>query len=168
MIEIYVDADGCPVKNEVFRVAQRYGLRVYVVANSRLRIPQEPLFELIVVNGHADAADDWIVDHVKEHDIAVSSDIPLVARCLEKGARPLDPKGRVFTKQSIGNALAQRDLMAYIRDMGEITGGPAPFEKRDRSQFLRYLDELIQASLKATRESRAPMAKITRIPNKFP
>ncbi len=156
MIKIYVDADGCPVKNEIYRVAQRYGLKVYVVANSRLRIPQEPLFELIVVNSGFDAADDWIVEHVKEHDIAVSADIPLVARCLEKGARTLDPKGRVFTKESIGNALANRDLMAYIRELGDITGGPAPFEKRDRSRFLQHLDEAIQASFKATRPTPIP------------
>ncbi|MEW6347921.1 MAG: YaiI/YqxD family protein [Thermodesulfobacteriota bacterium] len=156
MIRIYVDADGCPVKNEVFRVAQRYGIKVYVVANSRLKIPQEPLLELIVVNDGLDAADDWIVEHVKEHDIAVSGDIPLAARCLEKGARTLDPKGRVFTKESIGNALANRELMAYIRELGDITGGPAPFQKRDRSRFLQHLDELIHASFKALRQPPIP------------
>lgn len=151
MIKIYVDADGCPVKNEVFRVAQRYGLRVYVVSNSSLRIPQEELFELVIVKEQFDAADDWIVEHVNENDIAVTSDIPFAARCLEKGARTLDPKGRVFTESSIGEALANRELMAYLRDMGNITGGPAPFEKRDRSRFLQRLDDVIQAALKATR-----------------
>jgi len=151
LIKIYVDADGCPVKNEVFRVAQRYGLRVYVVANSRLRIPQEPLFELVIVNEGFDAADDWIVEHVDENDVAVSADIPLAARCLEKGARILDPKGRIFTEDSIGSALASRDLMAYLRELGNITGGPAPFEKRDRSRFLRHLDDVIQAALRAKR-----------------
>jgi len=151
LIKIYVDADGCPVKNEVFRVAHRYGLRVYVVSNSRLRIPQEALFELVIVNERFDAADDWIVEHVNENDVAVSGDIPLAARCLEKGARILDPRGRVFTEDSIGAALANRDLMAYLREMGNITRGPAPFEKGDRSRFLRHLDDVIQAALKAKR-----------------
>ncbi|MDQ7785041.1 MAG: YaiI/YqxD family protein [Desulfomonilaceae bacterium] len=151
MVEIYVDADGCPVKNEVFRVARRYGLKVYVVSNSRLRLPQEPLIELVIVNEGFDAADDWIVEHVDENDVAVSADIPLAARCLEKGARILDPKGRIFTEDSIGSALATRDLMAHLRDMGDITKGPAPFEKRDRSRFLRHLDDVIQAALRAKR-----------------
>jgi uncharacterized protein len=151
LTEIYIDADGCPVKNEIFRVARRYGLRVHVVANSRMRIPEEELFELVIVKEHFDAADDWIVEHLNENDIAVSSDIPLAARCLEKGARILDPKGRVFTEESIGNALADRELMAYLRDAGNITGGPAPFQKRDRSRFLQYLDNLVQAALRATR-----------------
>lgn len=149
MIRIYVDADGCPVKNEIFRVALRYRLEVFVVANSRMRIPQETLFELVIVNDHFDAADDWIVEHVRENDIVVSSDIPLAARCLEKGARMLDPKGRVFTEESIGSALANRELMAHLRELGNITGGPAPFEKRDRSRFLERLDYVIQAALKA-------------------
>jgi len=116
-----------------------------------MTIPQEELFELVLVSEEFDAADDWIVEHVREDDIAVSADIPLAARCLEKGARMLDPKGRVFTQESIGSALANRDLMAYLRDMGNITGGPAPFEKRDRSRFLQHLDGVIQAALKATR-----------------
>jgi uncharacterized protein len=149
LVEIYVDADACPVKNEVFRVAYRYGLKVYVVSNSKLRIPEEDLFELVLVREHFDAADDWIVEHVRENDVAVSADIPLAARCLEKGARTLDPKGRVFTEDSIGAALASRELMAYLREIGTMTGGPAPFDKRDRSRFLMHLDELIQAALRA-------------------
>lgn len=153
MIKIYVDADGCPVKNEVFRVAFRYGLKVFVVSNSIMRIPQEQLFELVIVKEQFDAADDWIVEHICENDIAVSADIPLAARCLEKGARMLGPKGRVFTQESIGSALANRELTAYLRELGNITGGPAPFEKRDRSRFLQQLDGAIQASLKATRET---------------
>ena len=149
MIRIYVDADGCPVKNEVFRVALRYSLKVYVVSNSRMRIPPESLFELIIVNGNVDAADDWIVEHIQEHDIAVSADIPLAARCLEKGARVLDPKGRVFTEESIGGALANREFSAYLRDIGNITGGPAPFQKQDRSRFLQQFDNVIQAAFRA-------------------
>ncbi|MFH0823690.1 MAG: YaiI/YqxD family protein [Pseudomonadota bacterium] len=151
MIRIFIDADGCPVKNEVFRVALRYSLEAYVVSNSRLRIPQDGLFELVIVDEVTDAADDWIVDHVKEDDIVVSADIPLAARCLDKGARVLDPKGRVFTEESIGSALANRELSAYLRDMGNITGGPAPFEKRDRSRFLQQMDNLIQAAFRAER-----------------
>ncbi|HTY21946.1 MAG TPA: YaiI/YqxD family protein [Desulfomonilaceae bacterium] len=153
MIEIYVDADGCPVKEEVYRVARRYGLKVYVVSNSTIRIPQEELFELVIVKDQFDAADDWIVEHVRENDIAVSADIPLAARCLEKGARVLDPKGRVFTKESIGGVLANRDLMAHLRDLGNFTGGPGPFAKRDRSRFLQNLDGVIQASLKTMRQA---------------
>ena len=151
LIRIFVDADGCPVKTEVFRVALRYSLKVYVVANSRMRIPPDSLFELIIVQKDAEAADDWIVEHVTEDDIAVSADILLAARCLEKGARMLDPKGRVFTEESIGGALANRDFTAYLRDMGTMTGGPAPFEKRDRSRFLQQMDNLIQAAIRARR-----------------
>ena len=145
---IYVDADGCPVKNEVYRVAKRYGLKVYLVSNSRMRIPQEELFELVIVDEQFNAADDWIVEQVRDNDIVVSADIPLAARCLEKGARVIDPKGRVFTKESIGDALANRELMAYLRDMGNMTGGPAPFEKKDRSRFLQRLDDIIQAAVR--------------------
>ncbi len=151
MIKIYVDADGCPVKDEVYRVARRYGLKVYVVSNSPIRIPQEEFFELVIVKGQFDAADDWIVEHVRENDIAVSADIPLAARCLAKGARVLDPKGRIFTQESIGGVLANRDLMAHLRDLGNFTGGPGPFAKRDRSRFLQSLDNIVQASLKAMR-----------------
>jgi uncharacterized protein len=153
LIKIYVDADGCPVKDEVYRVAHRYGLKVYLVSNSPMRIPQEELFELVIVKGQFDAADDWIVEHVGENDIAVSADIPLAARCIAKGGRVLDPKGRVFTQESIGGVLANRDLMAHLRDLGNYTGGPGPFSKRDRSGFLQSLDGLIQASLKAMRQA---------------
>ena len=146
---IYIDADGCPVKNEVYRVAKRFGLKVYLVSNSRMGIPQGELFELVIVNEGFNAADDWIVEQVRDNDIVVSSDIPFAARCLEKGARVIDPKGRVFSKETIGDALANRELMAYLRDMGDVTGGPAPFEKRDRSRFLQGLDEVIQAAVRA-------------------
>jgi len=148
LINIYVDADATPVKNEVLRVAKRYGLKVYLVSNSVIRIPHDKLVEMILVAGHLDAADDWIVDHIADNDIAVSADIPLVSRCLKKGARVLDPKGRVFTEESIGSALANRDLMTYLRDTGNMTGGAAPYDKRDRSRFLQRLDDLIQAVLR--------------------
>ena len=145
MSHIYVDGDGCPVKQEVYRVAKRYGLKVTLVSNARMRTPQEEWLQLVVVDGRFDAADDWIVEHVREKDIVISGDIPLASRCLEKGARVLAPTGRVFTPDSIGEALANRDLLTYLRDLGTLTGGPAPFEKRDRSLFLQRLDDTIQA-----------------------
>lgn len=143
---IFVDADACPVKDEIFRVATRCGLRVVLVANSPLRIPRNPLFELVVVaKGLFDGADDWIVAQISDRDIAVTADVPLAARCLEKGARALDAKGRVYSPDSIGDALASRELMAHLRAMGEMGGGPPPFTARDRSSFLQRLDDLIQA-----------------------
>ena len=151
MIRIYVDADACPVKDEVYRVAKRYGLAVFVVSNGRIRIPDDPLVEMVVVSGHFDAADTWIAERVTENDVAVTSDIPLASLCLGKGARVLDPKGKVFTEESIGDALATRELMAYLRESGSVTGGPAPFEARDRSRFLQKLDALLQAIRNASR-----------------
>lgn len=145
MLDIYIDADGCPVKQEVYGVAMRYGLKVTVVANSRMRMPLEGPIELVVVEGKFDAADDWIVGHVRENDIVVSADIPLAARCLDKGALVLGPSGRVFTKDSIGEALATREILSHLRELGTITGGPAPFDKRARSRFLQRLDQMIQA-----------------------
>jgi len=144
LLEILVDADGCPVKQEVYRVARRYGLKVTVVANSQMFIPDEDWLKLVIVSGRLDAADDWIAEHVAKDDIVVSGDIPLASRCLKKGARVIGPKGRVFTVDSIGDALATRDLMSQLRNTGLITGGPAPFEKRDRSRFLQSLDGVIQ------------------------
>ena len=125
-------------------MAQRYGLHVTVVANSRIRIPCGAWVELVVVKGQFDAADDWIVEHVAANDIVISGDIPLAARCLDKGALVLSPRGDRFTHDSIGEALAGRALQAYLRELGTITGGPAPFENRDRSRFLQRLDETIQ------------------------
>jgi uncharacterized protein YaiI (UPF0178 family) len=145
LINIFVDADGCPVKQEVYRVAKRYGLKVTLVSNSRMGTPREDWLELVVVDGQFNAADDWIVEHVSENDIVITGDIPLASRCLGKGARALAPTGRVFTQEGIGEALASRELLSHLRDLGTITGGPAPFEKRDRSRFLQRLDETIQA-----------------------
>lgn len=145
-IRIFVDADACPVKEEVFRVATRLGLRVCLVANTPVRIPRHPLFESVTVaKGQFDGADDWIVERIGPTDIAVTSDIPLAARCLEKGARALDAKGRVYSPDSIGDALAGRELMAHLRAMGEMGGGPPPFTAKDRSTFLQRLDDLVQA-----------------------
>jgi uncharacterized protein YaiI (UPF0178 family) len=151
MIQIYVDADACPVKEEVFRVAKRHGLSVHVVANSRLSLPRDPLFKAVVVSGRFDAADDWIVEQASASDVVVTADIPLAARCLGKGARVLDPKGRPFTEASIGDALASREISAFLRDMGVAGGGPKPFAPADRSRFLGALENQIQALLKAER-----------------
>jgi uncharacterized protein YaiI (UPF0178 family) len=147
MLHIFVDGDSCPVKDEVYKVAKRYDLQVTVVAASWMRIPKEPWIHLEVVKeeGQLDAADDWIVDQVEVGDIVVSEDIILASRCLEKDARALNPRGRVFTPNSIGEALATRELMADLRESGTITGGPAPFGKTDRSEFLQRLDEIINA-----------------------
>jgi len=151
VIKLYVDADACPVKNEVFRVARRYRLKVYLVSNSPMRIPPDELIELIIVHEGFDAADDWIAKHITDTDIAVTADIPLAARCLKKGARVLDPKGRMYSEDSIGDALATREFTAFLRDMGTITGGPPPFEPRDRSRFLQRLDEIIHAIMRGKR-----------------
>lgn len=155
-IRIFVDADACPVKEETFRVATRCGLKVLAVSNSPLRLPRNPLVEAVVVaKGQFDGADDWIVEQITDRDIAVTADIPLAARCLEKGARALDPKGKVYSPDSIGDALASRELMAHLRAMGEMGGGPPPFTARDRSAFLQRLDDLVQA-LKRSRKRTAP------------
>ena len=147
MLHIYVDADSCPVKDEVYKVAKRYDLNVTLVADSWFRVPTEPWIhlEVVKVTGDLDAADDWIVEEIDSGDIVVSEDIILASRCLEKNARALNPRGRVFTPESIGEALATRELMADLREAGNITGGPAPFGKTDRSRFLRHLDEVVNA-----------------------
>ncbi len=147
MSVIFVDADGCPVKDEVCRVAERHGLEVKLVSNTWMRAPSVAWLELVVVDDGFDAADDWIVEQAAERDIVVTADIPLAARCLKKGARVLGPKGRVFTENSIGNALAGREASAYLREMGVMTGGPAPFTKRDRSRYLQRLEELARLCL---------------------
>jgi hypothetical protein len=145
-IEIFVDADACPVKEEVYRVARRYGLKVYVVANGSIRVPQEPLIELIVVDQGPDIADDWIADRAEAGDIVITADIPLAHRALQKGAEVIGPTGRAFTTSSIGAALAQRGIMEHLRSTGEITGGPKPFAPADRSRFLSELDQAINRS----------------------
>jgi len=149
-IRIFVDADGCAVKEEVYRTARRHGIPVVLVANSRMRVPDEPLIRRVLVSDGLDAADDWIVHHATARSIVVTGDIPLASRCLEKGARVLGPKGRVFTEDSIGDALANRELQSRLRELGIQTGGPAPMGKRDRSRFLHGLDELIQALRRET------------------
>lgn len=146
MLTIYVDADACPVKDEIYRVAQRYSMRVIVVANAALRVPRDPLVELVVRHEPGlNIVDDWIAEQSGPGDIVITSDIPLAARCIAKQARVLDPKGRVFTEHDIGETLAMRDLFDGLRQDGAITGGPAPMTSKDRSKFLAKLDELINA-----------------------
>ncbi len=145
LLDIYVDADACPMKEETYRVAKRYDLKVYLVSNSWMRSPDDDRIELVLVDDGFDAADDWVAEHATEGDIVITADIPLAARCLAKGARVLGSKGREFTEESIGEALARRELLSQLREMGEMTGGPAPLEKRDRSEYLQRLDQVIQA-----------------------
>ena len=144
MLHIYVDADACPVKQEVYRVAHRYHLKVTLVANSWMRVPREPWLSLEVVGDGFDAADDWIVDHAEPHDIVITSDIPLASRCLKKGARVMGSTGKSFREDNIGQAIATRALLSELRDAGEITGGPLPLNVHDRSRCLQELDEVIQ------------------------
>ena len=145
MLHVFVDADACPVKQEVYRVAGRYRLEVTLVTNSWMRVPNESWIALEVVKDGLDAADDWIVEHVQAHDIVVTADIPLASRCLKKGASVVGSTGKPFTEVNIGEAVATRDLLSDLRGAGETTGGPPPLTKRDRSRFLQQLDQVIQS-----------------------
>jgi uncharacterized protein YaiI (UPF0178 family) len=141
---IYVDADACPVKAEIYRVAERYELKVFVVSNSYLNVPRDPRHELVVVSDSFDAADNWIAERVGPDDIVVTADIPLADRSIKAGASVIGNTGLPFTPASIGMAMANRELLSNLRAMGEITGGPKPMAQRDRSRFLSALDEAIQ------------------------
>ncbi|HUB12435.1 MAG TPA: YaiI/YqxD family protein [Acetobacteraceae bacterium] len=148
MTDIYVDGDACPVREEVFRVAERLGLGVFVVSNGSrpIRPSGRQNVRMITVAATPDAADDWIAEHMTARDVCVTADIPLASRCLAKGARALAPSGRVWTGDNIGNALAGRDVSRHLRELGVATGGPAPLSKQDRSQFLSALDTAVQAA----------------------
>jgi uncharacterized protein YaiI (UPF0178 family) len=146
---IYVDADACPVKEEVYRVAARLGLAVVVVANSFIRVPQDPLIERVVVGDGMDAADDWIAERAGPGDVVVTADIPLAARSLKAGAAAIAPNGKSFTEADIGMTLAVRNLMSDLRSAGEITGGQKPFSPRDRSAFLSALDQAVRRAQRA-------------------
>ncbi|MBO6636482.1 MAG: YaiI/YqxD family protein [Roseitalea sp.] len=137
---IVVDADACPVKDEVYRVAERYGVAVTIVANSFIRIPDDPLISRVVVSDGFDAADDWIAERAGDRTLVITADILLAERCLQAGAAVLSPKGTAFTENSIGAAVATRAIMADLRAGGEQVGGPAPFTKADRSRFLQAMD----------------------------
>ncbi len=143
-ISIYIDADACPVKAEVYRVAGRYGLKVFVVSNAYINVPRDPLIERVVVSDGFDAADDWIAERAGPGDIVITSDIPLADRSLKAGAAAIGATGAAFTTSSIGMAMASRELMSTLRAMGEATGGPKPMTARDRSRFLSTLDETVQ------------------------
>lgn len=147
-VEIYIDADACPVKDETIRVAARHGLKTYLVSDGGIRPNPNPLVELVIVAQGADAADDWIAEHIGKSDICVTNDIPLAARCLERGALAIKPNGEAFTENAIGMALANRELMQGLRERGEITGGPRPYSKADRSDFLNGLETTVQAAKK--------------------
>ena len=144
---IAVDADACPVKQEVYRVAKRYDLEVILVAASWIRVPDDGRVRFILVKdeGKLDAADDRIVAEIGPDDVAITEDVHLASRCLDKGARVISPRGRVFSRDSIGEAVAIRDMMTDLREAGVATGGPKPFQKADRSAFLQRLDETVQA-----------------------
>ena len=141
---IYIDADACPVKAEIYRVAERYQLKVFVVSNSYMNVPRNPRIELVVVADSFDAADNWIAERAGPGDIVVTADIPLADRSLKAGAMAIGNTGVPFTPSSIGMAMASRELLSNLRAMGEVTGGPKPMSPRDRSRFLSALDEAIQ------------------------
>jgi uncharacterized protein YaiI (UPF0178 family) len=148
---IFIDADACPVKDEIYKVAARYGLKTYVVSNSWIRVPATPAVEQVVVDAGPDIADDWIAERAQPGDVAVTSDIPLADRVLKAGAAALAPNGRIFTPDMIGSALASRSIGEHLRSMGEVTGGPKAFGPNDRSKFLQALDTVV---VKATRGRR--------------
>ena len=144
-MNIFIDADGCAVKEETYKVAARYAIKVFVVANKYLQVPLDSLLEMKVVSGNFDAADDWIAETAGPGDIVITSDILLAERCVKRKVRTLGPKGAEWTEDNIGSAVAGRELMQNLRHMGENRGGPAPMEKKDRSQFLGKLDQIIQS-----------------------
>jgi len=143
--DIYVDADGCPVKEEVYRASGKYKMTVHVVCNKYMNVPLEERIRLVVVESGLDAADDWIAEHVGAGDIVVTADIPLADRCLKRGARVLDVRGGEFMENSIGNAMAMRELMSHLRETGAASGGPPPLVKKDRSRFISKLHQVIQS-----------------------
>jgi uncharacterized protein YaiI (UPF0178 family) len=153
---IYVDADACPVKDEIYRVASRHGLPVSVVAGNFIRVPQDLLIERIAAGSGMDAADDWIAERAHKGDIVITSDIPLASRCVKSGAEVIAPNGKPFTEQSIGMTLAVRNLMTDLRSSGEVTGGPKSYSPRDRSTFLSTLDQTIRRIQRQRAEQPAP------------
>ena len=142
-IRLFVDADACPVKDEVYKVARRYGLKTFVVANSFMVVPSDPLIERVIVDAGPDVADDWIAERAGPRDIVISADLPLAERCLAARAQVIGPTGRPHTRDTIGSALAGRAIGEHLRSMGEVTRGPAPFQAADRSRFLSSLDEAV-------------------------
>jgi uncharacterized protein len=154
-LRIFIDADACPVKDEVYRVALRHGVPVTVVAGGFIRVPQEPLIERVAAGGGPDAADDRIVERMQAGDIVVTADIPLASRVLKRGGAAIAPNGRAFTDADIGMAVAMRDLMTDLRSAGAATSGPKPFTPHDRSAFLSALDLAIRRSRRDLAERRS-------------
>ena len=148
-MRIFIDADACPVKDEAYKVAARYGLKVFVVSNSFIQIPRSPLIARMIVEAGPDVADDWIAGECQLGDIVVTNDIPLAERVLKAGGAAIAPNGRAFTADSIGAALASRAIAEHIRSTGEMTGGPRPFAAADRSRFLQALDEGVNRARRA-------------------
>jgi uncharacterized protein len=153
---IYVDADACPVKDEIYRVAARHGLPVSVVAGNFIRVPQDPSIDRVAAGSGMDAADDWIAERAGKGDIVITSDIPLASRCVKAGAEVIAPNGKPFTEQSIGMTLAVRNLMTDLRSSGEVTGGPKSYAPRDRSTFLSALDQTIRRIQRQRAQQPAP------------
>jgi uncharacterized protein len=150
LTEIYVDGDACPAREEIYRVAARLSLNVFVVSNGSrpIRPPGTSNVRMVLVGESADAADDWIAEHISAADVCVTSDIPLAARCLKEGARVVSPTGKPWTQANIGNALVGREIARYLRELGTNTRGPAPLTRRDRSRFLSALDTVLQAAMR--------------------
>ena len=150
---LYIDADACPVKEEVYRVARRYGLKTYVVSNGWMQVPREDLIEQVVVDAGPDIADDWIAERAGPGDVVITADIPLADRCLKAGAQALKANGQPFTPDSIGSALAGRMVGEHLRSMGGATSGPPPFSASDRSRFLQALDQAVVRARRAAPQS---------------
>lgn len=148
---VYIDADACPVKDETYKVAQRYGVATVVVSNSFIQIPRSDLITRQIVDAGPDIADDWIVEQVVAGDVVITNDIPLAGRVLERQGHAIAPNGRAYTADSIGAALASRALMEHIRSTGEITGGPPPFANSHRSQFLQTLDQVLSRQIRLSK-----------------
>ena len=146
MIKIYVDADACPVKKEIERIATRHNLITYMVCNGGIRPSRNFLIKLVIVEKSSDAADNWIIDHIGKADICVTNDIPLAEHCLKKGALVITPHGKIFTQDNIGMALATREIMGQLRESGEASSGPPPFSKADRSNFLNLMETTIRSA----------------------
>lgn len=146
MVKIYVDADACPVKSEIERIATRHNLITYMVCNGGIRPSRNTLIKLVVVEKVSDAADNWIVDRIGRADICITNDIPLAQLCLKKGSLVITPSGKTFTEDNIGMALATREIMSSIRELGEVTSGPPPFSKEDRSKFLDRMENVVRSA----------------------
>ncbi|HTC10092.1 MAG TPA: YaiI/YqxD family protein [Acetobacteraceae bacterium] len=160
MTDIYVDADACPVREEVYRVATRLNLTTFIVSNGSrpIRPPGLPNVHMIIVGAGADVADDWIADRITAADVCVTSDIPLASRCLAKGAHALTSTGKRWTQDNIGSALAGREVARHMREIGMTTGGPAPLTRADRSRFLDALDQAVQQARAVTPRTATPPA----------